>query len=191
VLGAVALALFAVLASGVTGARAPELVIAGSMVVVGAVAASALAVAMGSLATDLADEQGGLTLGPGGVYLFFLVGGLYNLVFALSGWAAVAVALAFAATLVATWRSAVTHLELCFDAEMLARPRVRASDVATLLLLALLGPVAVTRVLRLVGASPLAVALGIGITMAVLASAAVGVAIQRARRRVRVGHVAS
>ena len=72
------------LALSVPGASPTEVASTGALVVGAAVAMTVLAVAVGAQAADLSHD-GRPALGPGTVYLFLAVGGLFNLVLGASG----------------------------------------------------------------------------------------------------------
>jgi hypothetical protein len=106
---------------------------AGLLVVGGAAAMSFLAVAMAASGADLSDEQR-TAVGPGTIYSFLLVGGLYNLV--LSGDLPRAAGLLLYLFLIgATWLAGVERAELCMDAEALGTRRLRVADGAILLVI--------------------------------------------------------
>jgi hypothetical protein len=110
-----------------------SVVVAGLLVVGGAVSMTFLAIAMAAGGADLSDDQT-TAVGPATIYAFLLVGGLYNLVLTgdprtrLSG-----LGLYLFATVV-YWGAGVARAEICLDAEAVRTPRLRAADGAALLL---------------------------------------------------------
>ncbi len=151
ILGGIAGGMFLVLAAGAAPSAPAEILRAGILVMGGTVGMTVLAVGLGCLTADLSDDQRS-ALGPGTVYLFLLLGGLYNLVLGARGlWILPPVAL-YLLMVGSTWRSGIAHLETCMDAEVLARRAPRLADGATLLLIAYLGPMAVAEGFGRVGA---------------------------------------
>jgi hypothetical protein len=133
---------FAVLAFVVLGFHAagfaffsPEAFRVLLVVIVGALVVTALAVGIGCDAADL-SAPGRSAIGPGTVYLFLIVSGLYNLGLSQTYdvWAR-ATALFVLAT-VLFWMTGVRRAEDCLDAERLALPRAVPGDgmVAAILL---------------------------------------------------------
>jgi hypothetical protein len=118
--------------------RIGSVVVAGLLVVGGAVSMTFLAIAMAAGGADLSDEQT-TAVGPVTIYAFLLVGGLYNLVLTgdprtrLSGLAL------YLFVTGAYWGAGVARAEICLDAEAVRTPRLRAADAATLLLIYALG----------------------------------------------------
>ncbi|MES1172353.1 MAG: hypothetical protein ABUL77_03875 [Bacteroidota bacterium] len=184
VLGAVAAVLFISLVAGVAHAAPADVLRAGFLVVGGTAGMTVLAIGSGCLAADLSDDQRS-ALGPGRVYLFLLVGGLYNLVLRARGsWLILGLALQ-AVVVASTWRAGIAHARICLDAEALARRSFRLSDAATLLLIAVLGPVAVGQVLGSMEVARALIVRGqIAAVVVVVVLAAIGMAV-RGRRAIR------
>jgi hypothetical protein len=108
-----------------------------ALAVVGAVTVSWLAVAMGAGAADFSDDRRTLALTT--VYLFLLVGGLFNVAL-LGGGEVRARALALYAIAVALhWMTGVEHAATVFDPEPRHARRPTAGDGATLAILLFLG----------------------------------------------------
>ncbi|HVV16220.1 MAG TPA: hypothetical protein VHH90_03380 [Polyangia bacterium] len=162
IVGATAAATFAALCFLMPAAPPSAVVVSGVLVAGGAVAMSFLAVAMSSGGADLSDDQSP-AVGPGTVYAFLLVGGLYNLV--LAGGAATRAAglLLYLFTLAAYWSDGVARAEICFDAEAIRAPRLRVADGATLALIAALTGRGVASVAARARGSTLAAVLGLGV----------------------------
>jgi membrane protease YdiL (CAAX protease family) len=99
---------------------------------------SFLAVAMASSGADLSDEQNA-AVGPGTIYGFILVGGLYNVVLVGEGATRVAGLALYLFVIWAYWLAGVERAELCMDAEALGGRRVRVADGATLVVLYAVG----------------------------------------------------
>ena len=152
---------------------------AGLLVVGGAGAMTFLAVAMAASGADLSDEQR-TAVGPGTIYSFLLVGGLYNVV--LAGDLPRAAGLALYLFLIwATWLAGVERAEMCMDAEALAERRLRLVDGATLLVAYAFGARGVVKAARAIDGSGRAAAIA-GIALLVLAGAAAGIILLRRTR---------
>ena len=138
VVGGAAAFAFVPLALVMPPAPAASVVVAGVLVVGGAVSMTFLAIAMAAGGADLSDEQT-TAVGPVTIYAFLLVGGLYNLVLTgdprtrLSGLGL------YLFVTAAYWGAGVSRAEICLDAEAVRTPRLRAADAATLLLIYALG----------------------------------------------------
>jgi len=133
---------FAVLAFVVLGFHAagfaffsPEAFRVLFVVVVGALVVTALAVGIGCDAADL-STPGRSAIGPGTVYLFLIVSGLYNLGLSQTYdvWARTTALFVLATVLF--WMTGVRRAEDCLDAERLAMSRAAPGDgvVAVILL---------------------------------------------------------
>jgi membrane protease YdiL (CAAX protease family) len=104
-----------------------------ALVVVGSAMVCVLAIGVGCNAADLSDE-GRNALGPGGVYVFLMVAGLFNLALLREGTLAWRTLVLYAATVVLVWATGIRRAETALDPGRL-RP-VTPSDgaLATLLL---------------------------------------------------------
>jgi hypothetical protein len=166
--GAVAAITFAALVALMPAAPWPQIVGAGLLVAGGAAAMSFLAVAMASGGADLSDDQSP-AVGPVTIYAFLLVGGLYNLVLTGDAVTRAAGLVLYLFTLVAYWRDGVERASICFDAEAIRAPRLRAADGATLALVLALGGRGVARGAAAAGGDARAVAvvaaLGVGLRL--------------------------
>jgi hypothetical protein len=149
-LGGLAAAAFLSLSAGVAGASLGGRLALGAWVAVGAAGLAFIAVALACQSADLSDEQRP-AIGPTTVYLFLLLGGLYNLLltdqsparwrwlalYAFAGWS--------------LWSSGMKQAEDCLDPEAHRRRAVRLGDVAVLVLLTALTNRAIDRVVALAG----------------------------------------
>jgi hypothetical protein len=139
VLGVLAAGTFLSLSAGVPGATLPERLALAGWVAAGAAGMAFVAVGLACQAADLSDDARP-AIGPATVYLFLLVGGLYNVVLAESSlerwrWAGL---YAFAG--LALWSSGMQQAAECLDPEHSRQRAVRLGDAAVLALLsALLG----------------------------------------------------
>ena len=174
VLGALAAASFLALSAGVAGASAGDRVVVLLWVAVGAGGMAFIAVALGCQAADLSDEQR-TAIGPGTIYLFLLVGALYNVVLGESGparWRWLALYLFVGLSL---WSSGMKQAEDCLDPEAGRHRTVRLGDAAVLALLSALMGRAVVKGAELadeqramvVGVAALAVGALLGIVAAI------------------------
>ena len=183
-LGGVAAAAFVPLALSVPGTTLTQVASTGALVVGASVAVTVLAVAVGAQAADLSHD-GRPALGPGTVYLFLAVGGLFNLVLGASGLRLTVGLLLYAAVIAACWSSGMANLRVCLDGDALALRPPRAADFAPWLLILLLGPSAVGGGLARLDAPPRAIAVGQGVVVAIALAAALVTALRRVRRRRR------
>jgi hypothetical protein len=112
----------------------------GAVLLVTASAAGAcfLAVAMASGGADLSEEQRP-AVGPGTIYAFLLVGGLFNFVLVAGPSTRVAGLALYLFATWAYWRSGIARAEICMDAEALRAPQLRVADGATMLVVYALG----------------------------------------------------
>ncbi|HVV52195.1 MAG TPA: hypothetical protein VHO06_21175, partial [Polyangia bacterium] len=138
VVGGAAAFAFVPLALVMPPAPAAGVIAAGLLVVGGAVAMTFLAIAMAAGGADLSDEQS-TAVGPGTIYSFLLVGGLYNLVLTGDLRARLAGLGLYLFVTAAHWATGVARAEICLDAEAVRAPRLRTADAATLLLIYALG----------------------------------------------------
>ena len=153
-LGALAGGSFLILSAGVAGAggvASPSDRLALALwVAVGAGGMAFIAVGLACQAADLSDEQRP-AIGPATIYLFMLVGGLYNCVLRADGadrWRGLILYLFVA---VALWTSGMKQAEDCLDPEAHRWRPVRIGDAAVLVLVGALGSRAVLDGARLVG----------------------------------------
>ncbi len=139
VLGALSSATFLSLSSGVAAATMGERMELALWVAAGAAGMAFVAIGLACQAADLSDDQRP-AIGPATIYLFLLVGGLYNVVLDEAGperwrWLGLYV---FAG--LALWSSGMRQAADCLDPEHTRRRAVRLGDAAVLALLsALLG----------------------------------------------------
>jgi hypothetical protein len=139
VLGVLSAGTFLSLSAGVAGATLSERLALAGWVAAGAAGMAFVAVGLACQAADLSDDARP-AIGPATVYLFLLVGGLYNVVLAESSmerwrWAGL---YAFAG--LALWSSGMQQAAECLDPEHSRQRAVRLGDAAILALLsALLG----------------------------------------------------
>jgi len=170
-LGGAALVMFVPLALAVPGVR-PSAVVGGLAFVLGAAGlTTVLAIALGAAAADLSDD-GQAALGPGTVYLFLFVAGLFNVVVQVQGWDRVRLVALYAGAVIVLWRAGVARAGTCLDPEARAAPRPRASDAAILVLIAAAAPLALERGLARVEVSAGAAAIAEVVTILALGLAA-------------------
>jgi hypothetical protein len=105
--------------------------------VVGAVTVSWLAVAMGSATADFSDDSR-RALGPGTLYLFLVVGALFNVALLESGLVRLRILVLYAVGVALHWLAGVDGAAGAFDPAGRRRPVVSA-DGATLAILVFLG----------------------------------------------------
>jgi hypothetical protein len=139
VLGVLSGGTFLSLSAGVAGASLPDRLALASWVAAGAAGMAFVAVGLACQAADLSDDSRP-AIGPATIYLFLLVGGLYNVVLGESGmerWRWLGL-YAFAG--LALWSSGMQQAAECLDPEHARQRAVRLGDAAILALLsALLG----------------------------------------------------
>ena len=121
--------------AGAVAARPPG---RGLLVTGCAAGACFLAVAMASGGADLSEEQRP-AVGPGTIYAFLLVGGLFNLVLVAAPSTRLAGLALYLFATWAYWRSGIARAEICMDAEALRARRLRVADGATMLIVYALG----------------------------------------------------
>ncbi len=138
VVGGAAAFAFVPLALVMPPAPVGSVVVAGILVVGGAVSMTFLAIAMAAGGADLSDEQT-TAVGPVTIYAFLLVGGLYNLVLTGDPCTRLAGLGLYLFVTAAYWGAGVSRAEICLDAEAVRTPRLRAADAATLLVIYALG----------------------------------------------------
>ena len=139
VLGVMSGGTFLSMSAGVAGASLAERLALACWVVAGAAGMAFVAVGLACQAADLSDDQRP-AIGPATIYLFLLVGGLYNVVLGEGGaerfrWLALYIFVGLA-----LWSSGMQQAADCLDPEAALRRPVRLGDAAMLALLsALLG----------------------------------------------------
>jgi membrane protease YdiL (CAAX protease family) len=150
VLGGIAAVTFLSFSVGVAGATLGERLTLALLVVAGAVGMAWLAVALACQTADLSDEQRP-AIGPATVYLFLLVGGLYNLVLGGDGPLRARGLILYGFAVFALWSSGMEQAARCLDPDERHRRQVRLGDAATLVVLGDLGRRAAMAGVRLVG----------------------------------------
>jgi hypothetical protein len=108
-----------------------------ALAVLGAVTVTWLAVAMAAGAADLSSER--RAVGPGTVYLFLAVEGLFNVVLLDSGELQLRGLLLFLAAVALHWISGVEQAAAVYDPDQRRGRRLRAGDGASLAILLFLG----------------------------------------------------
>jgi hypothetical protein len=131
IVGGIAALAFLPLSFAVPGASVAARLGTGALVVGGAAAMSFLAVAMAASGADLSDDQRS-AVGPGTIYAFLLVGGLYNLVLGGDGPVRVAGLGLYAYVVLAYWRAGMDRAASCMDPEAVAARPLRLADGAAL-----------------------------------------------------------
>jgi hypothetical protein len=121
---------------------------AAAFAVLGAVAASCLAVAMGSSTADFSDDTR-RALGPGTLYLFLLVAGLFNVALLESGAIRLRILTLYALAVAMHWLAGVRGAAQVFDPETRRDRQVSSADGATLAVLLFMSG----RVPKIVGAA--------------------------------------
>jgi membrane protease YdiL (CAAX protease family) len=135
--GTAALVAFGLLLAGGPALTADALGTA-ALAVLGAVTASSLAVAMASGAADFSDENR-RAIGPGTLYLFLLVAGLFNVALLEGGEVRVRALVLYLAAVALHWSSGVEQSATVFDPGSRGDRRIIASDGATLAIVLFLG----------------------------------------------------
>jgi uncharacterized membrane protein len=138
--------------------------------VVGVITASCLAVAMGSATADFSDDTR-RAVGPGTLYLFLLVAGLFNVALLEGGVVRARILMLYVLAVVLHWQAGVRGAARVFDPESRGERRVVPADGATLAVLLFMS----ARVPRIVGEVGAWSAIGAGL----LAVAAVIYVIRR------------
>ena len=186
IIGGIAAAAFAVLSVSVPNVDLVDRLMAGLLVTAGAAGISFVAVAMASGGADLSDETN-TAVGPGTVYAYLVVGGLFNVVLLGNAATRIAGLVLYALAGWAYWQAGVEQAEFCLDAEAVRTRSVRAADGATMLIVYALGSWAATEAMRKAGVPQAAIAnTRIGLLALIVAAAAVYLA----RRPARAGTVA-
>jgi len=173
-LGGAALVMFVPLALSVPEPRPAAVAAALGLVLGAALMTTVLAVALGAAAADLSDD-GQAALGPGTVYLFLFVAGLFNVVVQVHGWDRARLVALYAGAVIALWRAGVAQVGACLDPEARAAPRPRLGDAAILVLIAAAAPLALERGLARVEVSAAAAAIAQVVTLLGLGLAALAV----------------
>jgi hypothetical protein len=167
VVGAVALLVFSVLSAGAPVPGFGAWLDAALVVVGGAVGMTWLAIALAAGAADLSDEQRP-AIGPGTIYAFLFVGGLYNVLIGADLATRARGYVLYAFALAAHWMDGVERATVCLDAEAVRARRLTLRDGATFVIAFALGQQAAARALAAVGeGSPIA-ALGAQLGLALL-----------------------
>src|SRR5204862_4184908 len=125
IIGGIAAAAFAVLSVSVPNVDLVDRLVAGSLVTAGAAGISFVAVAMASGGADLSDETN-TAVGPGTVYAYLVVGGLFNVVLLGNAATRIAGLVLYALAGWAYWQAGVEQAEFCLDAEAVRTRSVRA-----------------------------------------------------------------
>jgi hypothetical protein len=134
--GAAALVIFGLLAVSRVPLSA-EAVGLGAFAVLGAVAASCLAVAMGSGTADFSDDAR-RALGPGTLYLFLVVAALFNVALLETGVVRLRILALYAAGVALHWVAGIEGAARVFDPHGPQR-RVSSADGATVAIMLFLG----------------------------------------------------
>ncbi len=139
VLGVLSSGTFLSLSAGVGGVSPGERVALALWVAAGAAGMAFVAIGLACQAADLSDDQRP-AIGPATIYLFLLVGALYNVVLGETGperWRWLGL---YAFVGLGLWSSGMQQAADCLDPELTRRRAVRLGDAAVLALLsALLG----------------------------------------------------
>jgi hypothetical protein len=175
VVGATALLVYAVMSAGAPVPSAAAWLHGALVVVGGAVGMTWLSVALAASAADLSDDARP-AFGPGTIYSFLFVGGLYNVLIGggvdLATRARGYVLYAFA--ILAYWLDGVERAAVCLDAEAVRARRLTLRDGATFLIAFALGQQATARAVTFAGVDPvlgqLASHLGIAVLVGVPAA---------------------
>jgi hypothetical protein len=138
VVAGTALLAFAGLSLGAPPGGAGAWLEGAALVGVGALGMTWLAIALAARAADLSDEQSP-AVGPGTIYTFLLVGGLYNVMLAGDAATRARGLGLYAFAIAATWLAGVEQATVCLDAEAARARRVVLADGATLLIVLTLG----------------------------------------------------
>jgi hypothetical protein len=133
IVAATAAVAFVPLSFAIDAASAFDRFAAGVLVVGGAAAMTFLAVAMAAGGADLSDDQS-TAVGPGTIYEFLLVGGLFNLVLVGDVATRLGGLALYAFAIWAHWRTGVERAGECMDAEAVRLRRFRIGDGASLLI---------------------------------------------------------
>jgi membrane protease YdiL (CAAX protease family) len=180
VIGAVALASFSVLSLGTPDVHAAAWFEWAAIVVGGAVGMSWLAIALAAGAADLSDEQRP-AIGPTTIYVFMLIGGLYNVVLAGDAAARVRGIVLYAFAIAGQWAAGVHQANVCLDAEAARARRLTLGDGAAFVIAFALGQRGVAAAVPLTGLDPVVATLIAKLGMAVLVGLVV--VLYLARRR--------
>jgi hypothetical protein len=176
-LGTLAGAAFLVLSAGVSGVSIGERIASALWVAAGAGGMAFIAVALACQSADLSDDQRP-AIGPATIYLFLLVGALYNVVLGEDGparWRWLALYLFVGLSL---WSSGMKQAEDCLDPETHRRRMVRLGDAAIFVLLTALAGRAVLKAGDLAGEQGTAVGIA-GLVVAALLGAGAAIYLWR------------
>ena len=179
IIGAIAAAAFAVLSVSVPNVDLADRLVAGLLVTAGSAGMCFVAVAMASGGADLSDETN-TAVGPGTVYAYLGVAGLFNVVLVGDAATRVAGLVLYALAGWTYWQTGVQQTAFCLDAEAVRMRSVRASDGATMLIIYALGSRAAVEFIRKAGVQHAATANPLRIVL--LALIVAGAAVYLARR---------
>ncbi|HSZ80891.1 MAG TPA: CPBP family glutamic-type intramembrane protease [Polyangia bacterium] len=174
VVGALALAVYSFLSLGAPRASVGAWLGTAFIVVTGGVGMTWLAIALAAGAADLSDDQRP-AIGPGTIYTFLFVGGLYNVVLAGDLAARVRGFVLYAFAIAAYWQGGVRQATVCLDAEAARERRLTLGDGATFLIALALGQRATAALITYAGdlgafdvpAINLGIALLVGLSVAI------------------------
>jgi len=167
VIGCMALTTFSILSLG-TPHVTPGAWLGSALIVVGgAVGLSWLAIALAAGAADLSDESRP-AIGPTTIYVFMLVGGLYNVVLAADASTRARFLALYVGALAAVWADGVRQATVCLDAEVARERRLTLGDAAAFVIAFALGRRGLVGVGELAGYDPLIVTLAVNLGVAVL-----------------------
>ncbi|HTA20503.1 MAG TPA: hypothetical protein VK989_14525, partial [Polyangia bacterium] len=138
VVGALALSVYSFMSLGAPHAGIGAWLGTAFIVVMGGVGMTWLAIALAAGAADLSDDQRP-AIGPGTIYTFLFVGGLYNVVLAGDLSARVRGFILYAFAIAAYWQGGVRQATVCLDAEAARERRLTLGDGATFLIALALG----------------------------------------------------
>ncbi len=171
IIGAMALTTFSILSLGTPNLTAGAWLGSALAVAGGAVGLSWLAIALAAGAADLSDEQRP-AIGPATIYVFMLIGGLYNVVLAADAATRARGLVLYACALAGQWVDGVHQATLCLDPEAARERRVTLGDAAAFIIVFALGRIGLVSVGQLAGIDPMYVALGASWGVAVVVGAA-------------------
>jgi hypothetical protein len=168
VIGGMALSAFAVLSLGTPDLHVGAWLEAATTVVVGAIGMAWLAIALAAGAADLSDESRP-AIGPATIYVFMLIGGLYNVVLASDAATRVRGFVLYAFAIGAEWASGVHQATVCLDAEAARARRLSLGDGAAFVIAYALGKRGIAAAVGYAGVEPalglLAANLGVAVVL--------------------------
>jgi hypothetical protein len=126
-----------------------------------------LAIALAAGAADLSDESRP-AIGPTTIYVFMLVGGLYNVVLAADASTRARFLALYVGALAAVWADGVRQATVCLDAEVARERRLTLGDAAAFVIAFALGRRGLVGFGELAGYDPLIVTLAVNLGVAVL-----------------------